>query len=94
MSGNIGNDLGREEFGVLLDIVLPTKMKVLWVGIQPSAKRAGRNTYKRGKFGFGVKFHFGLRGVERFLVRCAHIGDALCVVCIVVLRTLLACVWV
>lgn len=48
MGGKIGNDLGREEFGVFVEVVATAKELVLGVGLQPTTESVGMYTRRIG----------------------------------------------
>ena len=56
--GEIGDDLGREEFGAGCDAL---GVKVGSVGLKPAAEGVGADACESGELGFGVGFHFQLR---------------------------------
>ena len=56
--GEVGNDLGWEEFGLRGDVVL---VEIGGVGLEPSAESGWADTCESGELGFGVGFHFKLR---------------------------------
>lgn len=62
--GKVGDDLGREEFGLRGDAL---GLKVGGIGLEPAAESVGRNACKKGELGFGVGFHcFGVPLRESF----------------------------
>lgn len=52
--GEVGDDLGREEFGLRGDVVCG---EVGGVGLEPAAECGRRDTCERGELEFGVGFH-------------------------------------